>query len=399
MTQANKRRLFQLVLLGFMFAIFEVGSCVALKVVPQFRGHAMTKSEFFALQKASIKRTLDGTTEALVVFDGELGWTHGPNTSRPGRKVSAQATRGARSYTATAADGVVRMATFGDSFTYGEEVDDGKDWGALLEKRGNQVEVMNYGVSGYGPGQAYLRFKRRGPESKAQVMMFGLSVWDLPRSMSVSPRFFAPEADFAVKPRYIYKGPGQLELIPSPIKEKKDLQKYYDEPKAILEVGKQHDHFYEKAIFENPLFDYSHTVRLFSVSWVIAKRRMLDPDREFVGARGARIFNTEGAAYHLALELSQRFDQDVKALGAKPIIVIFPDIKNVERMYKNEPGMADQWLKDCLAAGLDCRNATEAFKDYKGDLEPLFMPAGHYSEAGGELVADWFNAVLKDLRK
>ena len=54
-----------------------------------------------------------------------------------------------------------RVALVGDSFTFGLEVSYEQSWGARLEQAlGGDVQVLNFGVDGYGVDQAY--FATRG---------------------------------------------------------------------------------------------------------------------------------------------------------------------------------------------------------------------------------------------
>lgn len=59
--------------------------------------------------------------------------------------------------------GALRVGAFGDSFTYGDEVADGGEYPAALEKAlsrpGRPVEVYNFGVPGYGFHQAVLMWE------------------------------------------------------------------------------------------------------------------------------------------------------------------------------------------------------------------------------------------------
>ena len=54
-----------------------------------------------------------------------------------------------------------RIALIGDSFTFSDEVGYEESWAYKLERKLRpQVQVLNFGVSGYGIDQAYLRYTR-----------------------------------------------------------------------------------------------------------------------------------------------------------------------------------------------------------------------------------------------
>jgi hypothetical protein len=80
--------------------------------------------------------------------------------SKDGLYVSNSAgIRSNREYNLIAPPGVTRIVAFGDSFTHGDEVPNQETWEYLLEQSRDEVEVMNFGVQGYGADQAYLRYK------------------------------------------------------------------------------------------------------------------------------------------------------------------------------------------------------------------------------------------------
>ena len=68
------------------------------------------------------------------VYDGDLGWVTRPFATWQGDRYAADAD-GARIAapcdTASAAAGDLRIAIFGDSFTWGDGVDHGDTWGAV----------------------------------------------------------------------------------------------------------------------------------------------------------------------------------------------------------------------------------------------------------------------------
>ncbi|MCW8137949.1 MAG: hypothetical protein KIT58_03500 [Planctomycetota bacterium] len=68
--------------------------------------------------------------------------------------------RGRREDAAPRPPGARRIVALGDSFTWGQSVEEEETFPARLEARG--VEVPDLGVIGYGPGQMLLRLRRDG---------------------------------------------------------------------------------------------------------------------------------------------------------------------------------------------------------------------------------------------
>lgn len=72
--------------------------------------------------------------------------------------------------------GVFRIAVFGDSMTEGVQVNLDQTFCQLLEQRlrqrtGRDIEVLNFGVNGYGALQEYLLFKEHGREFKPDLVL------------------------------------------------------------------------------------------------------------------------------------------------------------------------------------------------------------------------------------
>jgi len=96
-----------------------------------------------------------------------LGWTNQPGY-RSGADlpfavtINSQGVRATYDFAPRAADGVSRIAVFGDSLAFGEEVDDGDTVADHLAEIRPDWEVLNYGVHGYGFGQSVLRLEEEG---------------------------------------------------------------------------------------------------------------------------------------------------------------------------------------------------------------------------------------------
>ncbi len=117
--------------------------------------------------------------------------------------------------------GILRIAIFGDSFTYGDEVSFKDTWGDQLEnnlkKQGINAEVLNFGVQGYGMDQAYLRWNKEGYKYAPQIVIFGLFGDDIYRNASLLPeiRDVTHHMTPLFKPRFILEN-NQLKLVNSP---------------------------------------------------------------------------------------------------------------------------------------------------------------------------------------
>lgn len=76
------------------------------------------------------------------------------------------------------AEGVVRVCAFGDSFAYGDEVAEDLDYpsllGRLFENAGAEnVEVINFGIGGFGFHQTYIMWDRLGRDFDCDFRLLG----------------------------------------------------------------------------------------------------------------------------------------------------------------------------------------------------------------------------------
>lgn len=110
-----------------------------------------------------------GLTYFWDQYHPTLGWTNVPGYESDAQvpfrlTINAQGLRGNRTYAASAPEGRPRALVFGDSTTFGEEVDDDATVPFHMERAlaGVRGEVMNFGVHGYGLGQMVLRLEEEG---------------------------------------------------------------------------------------------------------------------------------------------------------------------------------------------------------------------------------------------
>lgn len=185
-------------------------------------------------------------TEPFLAFDEQLGWTVAPNRRAPrwramsGRDALVGTVQDTTSVTNansemyfSSAEGVRspspgmayagrpqkhRVALIGDELTFGLEVPFEQSWGYYLEQiLGSDVQVLNFGVEGYGLDQMYLRYARDVRAWKPDVVLLGLSGADVVRMMAVYPSISFPQWEWPLaKPRFDI-ATGKLRILNQPV--------------------------------------------------------------------------------------------------------------------------------------------------------------------------------------
>ena len=160
---------------------------------------------------ATLSRLQAGTS--FLAYDPELGWSPRPGArSADGlSRVDAGGIRTDRDIPVERAAPGLRVALFGDSFTFGDEVGQEQTWGAALERRladrGVAAEVLNFGANAYGMDQAYLRWRRDGRRYRPDVVVFGFQGEDVLRNVNVfRPLYFERSEVPLSKPRFVERG-------------------------------------------------------------------------------------------------------------------------------------------------------------------------------------------------
>ena len=101
-----------------------------------------------------------------------------------------------------------QVVIVGDSFTFGDGIDDTATWPSLLEARNPRLNVLNLAITGYGPDQMYLTLKDALAAYRPQLIVAAYIADDLARSL-------LDFRDFR-KPRFVLDN-GSLVLTNTPI--------------------------------------------------------------------------------------------------------------------------------------------------------------------------------------
>ena len=146
-----------------------------------------TWSETVARNRVIVEPSSSTHRDSYFVYDPDLGWTVGPNR------------RSANGYYFSSAEGIrspsigihyaqeairPRVALIGDSNAFSLEVPFRDSLGNHLQTiLGAAVQVLNFGVDGYGIDQIYLKYQRDVRPWKPEVVLVVFIEHDLMRSM------------------------------------------------------------------------------------------------------------------------------------------------------------------------------------------------------------------------
>ena len=169
-------------------------------------------------------RTLQESDDSIVTYHEILGWAPRPD-SESANGMYRYNSQGIRSpvpaFSDRPAEGVFRIAMFGDSFTHGDDVPYEHSFGAVLERSlndaGIRAEVLNFGVGGYCVDQAMLRFKQQGAAFAPHLVVFGFQPENLKRNLNLMRPLYDPRSGLPfAKPRFVLMDQG-IGLINVPV--------------------------------------------------------------------------------------------------------------------------------------------------------------------------------------
>src|SRR5207249_3870292 len=257
-------------------------------------------------------------------------------------------------------------------------------WTSQMEHACRPIEVLNYGVGGYGVDQAYLRYVSEGSLYAPHIVLVGFVSDDLRRLVNVYRRFIDDREFPGFKPRFRLEG-NTIKLLPNPLPLLSDYDRLLMEPETVTRLG-QHDHWYKPAIYENPLYDLSATVRLTVTLGLRLYDRYLDPNRLWKEGQ----FNPSSEAFRLQLAIFHKFVDEIRQNGAMPLIVLFPDRASILQVRTGQSTFYAPLTAKLSETRIPYVDLIEAFRsDTIGPVESFFMPGGHYSRRGNEIVAKW----------
>lgn len=391
MGKANRREQFWVPLLAGLFvvilalAVLEIGIRVVAKPHPFGRqiGPLVLKSYEWDVTKNFNRELYENSldSDAYYVGHSTFGWTIGSSrTSKDG--LYASSTEGLRSQTAgdelmPIAAGT-RIALFGDSFMFSEEVGYDDSLAHHLQNRLSDThQVLNFGVPGYGIDQAYLTFTERSDRWSPRVAILGFIADDLIRAVNVyaflKPTWGIPFS----KPKFVLDE-DQLELLNVP----------NIAPEKMFE-----------AEFVSDLPHLSHDIEYFDFDW---QRHVLHSSmiyRLLISAfpRYApdNPNTSEEAISEIGARISSRFVKSATDRGITPVVLYLPSRTD---FAGGEIAIRDSTIQRASELGIEIIDMTDCLSKNL-DTEALFVTGGvHYSGEGNREFAQCLTDLVPALK-
>lgn len=379
------------------FSVLEIGVRQIL-ITETIDGQAIYAFRFYLLpRKFPVLRTeqlldeyLSRSDSSYVIYDPVLGWTLRPlATSDNGQyRTNADGLRANREYSHEPSSDKMRIAVFGDSFTHGEQVNNDETWPHQLGEILDQAEVINFGVSGYGIDQAYLRWHSMGQLYQPDVVILGLVDADVFRVVNVMrPLYLYSTGIPFSKPRFVWGEERALHLINSPTITPEaiveTLRSFPDSPLAPYE------YFYKPADFEDHWYLKS---RLIAALLTIYKRTQINGIGDlrhpsFDSSEHPHIevlLDPSSEAAQITLAILNMWASEVEAQGGRFIVVHLPRMYELEQ-YRDSHTLAYQELMDAIKAEHTVIEDIDQFDELP--MGDYYIDGGHYSPTGNQVIA------------
>lgn len=331
-----------------------------------------------------IRALLDGEG-GFIALDPEIGWVPKASSAWNRYRIDAAGLRGEGEGPALDPDPArPRIATFGDSFTFGADVPNVYAFQAQMTRLEPDIEVLNFGIPGAGLGQAFMRYRRDGKPYRPQVVTIGFMTENIYRvANTFRPFYFSRTAAPMAKPRFALRR-GSLILHPNPLPTPDDYRRLLEAPQETLHRIGRHDYFYNRSV-RRSRFDFLPSVRLLTLVRVSRRQPVMVRDR----------YNTESEPYQVSEKLFDAFYREVESDGATPLILLFPARGDIN-LHRWGKGKRYQALIDHFETrGYRYVDMLECFAHRAADVDVQELARAHYTPVGNLHVARCLLATLR----
>ncbi len=294
-----------------------------------------------------IEVTLDQNTDWLgdwaedknpyYIFNSELGWTVRPNGDNRVFQSNGAGIRAAREYPVAPAPGIIRILTFGDGLTHGSFVMNNRTWQEITGMLNHRFEVLNFGVDGYGPDQAFLRYRQEAGAWGHHVAILGITPANLDRLVSVFLPFCDNRTGMPLtKPRYTLDEGSMLTLMPNPFTSPSSYLNLLQNPRSEYVALGAHDYHYHRSFEE-----FHKPIGIWQLALTLPGRYLAPP----IYRHGQ--LSTDSDVYHLTIRIMDEFQRLALKNQALPVVMFFPRKIDWDRARGDRPRIYQPLIDYC----------------------------------------------------
>jgi hypothetical protein len=370
-----KKMTFYAIIIALMVGVIEI---VSYSFFNLFESRFTFFGEKYSLKDDKLKFLVEN-------YDAKLGWERRFDTPYQERPLVVSYNK-------------PLIATFGDSFTHCDQVKDHETWQTYLSDL-LKADVYNFGSSGHGTDQVYLKFLSHYPKIKTPIVTLGLITENINRIVNVYRPFYFPKTLlWFTKPRFkLVKD--QLILLENPIKSTEEYLRKLREPKFIESLGKD-DWWYGKDNY--PQLQFPYLKILFNKRiWLEAYYGKGNQRVDDMSPRPWENLWKEKRATELMFKIMASFVQKAKSDMAKPILMVLPMKHEVISFFKKKtlPEKVSIILTHCQTKGYLCFETISALANSVNSVEEIeTLYQGHVSPKGNRIIAKaFFDFFIKSL--
>jgi hypothetical protein len=328
-----------------------------------------TKAVFYVPEK------VEGYARYLALRDPVVGWPM-PSTFGTGERDDT----GSRAIPAFADTRVSCVSLYGDSFTWGSEVDNEHAWSNVLSELLG-CRVSNFGVSGYGTDQAYLRFLHNSGD-RAPVVILGHLSLNIIRNVN-QMRGLVSFDPYGLKPRFILTRGGQLELVPLPTFTETDYRGLVQWPAGYL----RHEYFLPGEPAGSAMLRFPFTLSVLGALQHRHIRAQLSGTPHYLEFYDG---NHPSGALLVTTAIIKAFTRDVTKAGRTPVVIIIPAGLDLQYYAKHGRWVYQPLLDRLQDADVNAFDTGPGIMNAVGSRDPcelLDKCGGHYNDEGNAVLA------------
>ena len=330
--------------------------------------------------------------EQRMQFDPDLGWCS-PKGERRG--LTSFDSHGARMppepWPAGPQEGGQTLALVGCSFTLGSEVEDGETWSFKLDERRADWHVGNFGVPGFGTGQALLRYRRDVAPLHPDEVWLGFFPGSALRALTHFPPLTNhwKARTIYFKPRFDLGAGDGIVLHPSPAQTPADIVRLLTDSQAFFDAVGGSDAWVRRA---RPAYlpmrnHWSH--------FTTSTRLALSIHDRLGRSVTKQLARSDTPVFRLNHAIVSALRDEVESAGSRFRVLILPASWELNEFSEKGHGYWHAFVESLRAQGVEVLDPTAELVSAGVHRDPAFwMPEGHHSPQTHDILANAFNRGL-----